>query len=41
LDYGIFTPFLTKALQEVIQNYEDLLDKIKNSDSLDDLKNSL
>jgi hypothetical protein len=41
LDYGVFTPFLTKALQEVIQNYEDLLDKIKNSDSLDDLKNSL
>jgi hypothetical protein len=41
LDYGQFTPFLTKALQEVIYNYEDLIDKIKNSDSLDDLKNSL
>lgn len=41
LDYGRFTPFLTKALQEVIQNYEDLIDKIKNSDSLEDLKGNL
>jgi hypothetical protein len=41
LDYGQFTPFLTKALQEVIKNYEDLIDKIKNSDSIDDLKNIL
>jgi hypothetical protein len=41
LDYGQFTPFLTKALQEVISNYEDLIEKIKTCDSLEDLKNSL
>ena len=41
LDYGKFTPFLTKALQEVISNHEDLIEKIKTCDSLEDLKNSL
>jgi hypothetical protein len=41
LDYGQFTPYLTKALQEVISNHEDLIEKIKTCDSLEDLKNSL
>lgn len=41
LDYGKFTPYLTKALQETMEKLETLTDKIKTASSLEDLKNSL
>ena len=41
LDYGRFTPYLTKALQETIDKLENLVTKIKTAKSLDDLKSSL
>lgn len=41
LDYGRFTPYLTKALQETMEKLETLTNKIKNASSLEDLKNSL
>lgn len=41
LDYGRFTPYLTKALQETIQKLETLTNKIKTASSLEDLKSNL
>jgi hypothetical protein len=41
LDYGRLTPYLTKALQETIEKLENLTDKIKNANTLEELKSSL
>ena len=41
LDYGKFTPYITKALQETMEKLETLTNKIKNANTLEDLKSSL
>jgi hypothetical protein len=41
LDYGRFTPYITKALQETMEKLETLTNKIKIANSLEDLKSSL
>ena len=41
LDYGKLTPYLTKALQETMEKLETLTNKIKNANTLEDLKSSL